>query len=79
MNHGLFCLASIHVIEKLNFVLRVTGATKEQNGYHPVNLTLSIPSIVPHGAIRDLTRKVIEKKIDRTSRSWYYVLSNQRE
>jgi hypothetical protein len=70
MNHGLFCPASIRVIEKLNSVLRVTGATKKQNGYHPVNLTLSMPSIVPHGEIRDRTHKDIERKIDRSIHSW---------
>jgi hypothetical protein len=69
-NHGLFCPASIRVIEKLTFVLRVTGATKEQNGYHPDSLTLSIPSIVQHGAIQCQIPKDIERKIDRPINSW---------
>lgn len=79
MSHGLFYLVSIRVIEKLSSVLRVTGAVKEQNGYHPGNLTLLMSIIAQRGANRDRIHKVIEKNIDHTGRSWYYVLSNQRE
>jgi hypothetical protein len=70
MNLGLFCLVSIRVIERLTFVLRVTGAIKKQNGYHPGSLTLSMPSIVQRGANRVQTHKDIERKIDRSIHSW---------